>query len=123
MAMLWWHVDTNFEVQVIWGVECIMSFGFSAFPGSLISSEYDAAVHANRLEDRSAPGDFGVVHSLKHPREKNTGHTAKLTHWSIHQHIPLEPTLSSPRLSSLAVLFNLMLCTNVACFQGIKKIV
>lgn len=75
-----------------------MSFGFSAFPASLIPSEYDAAVDANRLEGRSAsaPGDFWVVHSLKHPREKNTGHTAEHTYPSIQQRIPPEPPLSPP---------------------------
>lgn len=102
-----------------------MSFGLSAFPGSLISSEHDAAVDTNRLEDRpaSAPEDFCVVHSLKHPREKNTGHTAKQTYRSIHQRMLPEPTFHLCCISSLALLFNLMHFTHAVCFQGIKKIV
>lgn len=93
----------NSQAQVIWGIECTMCSGFSTSPRSPISSEYDAAVDINCLEDRSvsAPRDFCVVHSLKHPREENSGHPAKQTYQSIHPHIPPEPTLSSFPISAL----------------------
>lgn len=74
-----------------------------------------------RSQTRVSPGQFFVDHSLKHPRKKYQM-SYKTTYWSIHQLIPPEPfPFILCCLSSLAVLFNLMLFTDVACFHGIKK--
>lgn len=94
VAVLLWHVETPR------GIECPMCFGFSAFLRSPLSPEHDAAVDNNCLEDRSvsAPRDFCVVRSLKHPREKKYWTE---TYQSIHQHSPPEPPLSSLPFSAL----------------------
>lgn len=82
----WWHIGSNFYSQAVWRLN-VSVFWLSCFlKVSDIFWVWYFCWHC--LEDRSVSvsGDFCVVHSLKHPREKKpTGHAAEQTCRSIHQ--------------------------------------